>query len=230
MTPNIQAILFDLEDTLLDNQSTRKAFLVIQWQSFLDELLDIPARRYVETLNDCFIECGGRTQEAYAKAMFLLGLTGGLGALLHKDYEQQGGGHPRLFPEALDLLRDLSKHFKIGLVSNGRSYDQLRILRVTGLLPYFHSVSISDNSVTAKPAPDLFLRCLHELGVPPSSALMVGDNRQEDICPAAALGMKTVWKHNRHTPADEKCKAAEVIEDLCDLPYVLRNALNVAAG
>jgi FMN phosphatase YigB (HAD superfamily) len=49
----------------------------------------------------------------------------------------------------------------------------------------------------AKPAPVLFERALARAGVAAEDAVMVGDSYREDIEPAAALGMETVWVRTR---------------------------------
>jgi HAD superfamily hydrolase (TIGR01509 family) len=49
----------------------------------------------------------------------------------------------------------------------------------------------------AKPAPVMFERALARAGVAAEDAVMVGDSYREDIEPAAALGMETVWVRSR---------------------------------
>jgi HAD superfamily hydrolase (TIGR01509 family) len=45
----------------------------------------------------------------------------------------------------------------------------------------------------AKPDPEVFAEALRRAAVGPERAVMVGDSYDEDIAPAAALGMRTVW-------------------------------------
>ena len=45
----------------------------------------------------------------------------------------------------------------------------------------------------AKPAPELLRRALERARVDPADAVMVGDSYANDIAPAAALGVPTVW-------------------------------------
>jgi HAD superfamily hydrolase (TIGR01509 family) len=49
----------------------------------------------------------------------------------------------------------------------------------------------------AKPAPVIFRRALARAGVAAEDAVMVGDSYREDIEPARALGMETVWVRSR---------------------------------
>ena len=56
----------------------------------------------------------------------------------------------------------------------------------------------------AKPSPVMFERALARAGVAAEDAVMIGDSYAEDIEPAAALGMETVWvlsRPDREPPA-----------------------------
>ena len=68
-----------------------------------------------------------------------------------------------------------------------------------------------------KPRPEPFLRALDALSVAPADALFIGDELEEDIRGAKALGMTTVWKLNgRHElpPAEE---ADFIVHDLWEI-------------
>jgi putative hydrolase of the HAD superfamily len=54
-------------------------------------------------------------------------------------------------------------------------------------------VQVYSSDVRArKPAPDIFLRALSELGVDPLAAMFVGDGLETDVAGAARVGMTTV--------------------------------------
>lgn len=48
-----------------------------------------------------------------------------------------------------------------------------------------------------KPSPVMFERALKTAGVAPARAVMIGDSYREDIAPAAALGIRTIWLMHR---------------------------------
>jgi len=57
-----------------------------------------------------------------------------------------------------------------------------------------------------KPAPEIFLRALEELGVDPLGAMFVGDRLDADVQGAARVGMTTVqalWFNADDTPGIE---------------------------
>jgi FMN phosphatase YigB (HAD superfamily) len=60
-----------------------------------------------------------------------------------------------------------------------------------------------------KPDPEIFRRALDSAGVSPGDAVMVGDTYNNDIMPAIALGMRTVWI--LHRPDKEKAALVRVV-------------------
>ena len=62
-----------------------------------------------------------------------------------------------------------------------------------GLLPYIDLVVASAEEGVSKPDPRLFEIALDRAHCPAHEALMVGDRIDNDVRPARALGMHTVW-------------------------------------
>ncbi len=67
-----------------------------------------------------------------------------------------------------------------------------------------------------KPDPLFFRTALTELGVSPQDAIMIGDTYQDDIAPAIALGMKTVWVLAR--PEKERKDIVRVLNNTASAP------------
>jgi FMN phosphatase YigB (HAD superfamily) len=67
-------------------------------------------------------------------------------------------------------------------------------LRWAGVADYDYAlVTDSTNSHFSKPHPEYFAEVLARLGRRPEQALVIGDDWQNDIVPAAALGLSTYW-------------------------------------
>jgi FMN phosphatase YigB (HAD superfamily) len=95
----------------------------------------------------------------------------------------------RFFPEVREALEALALRFPLGLLSNTQSFD-LEFLENEGLP--FRATVFSYEMGALKPDPRLFLRISERLGIPPSDLLMVGDNFQDDILGAEAVGMRAL--------------------------------------
>ncbi|WP_346796835.1 HAD family hydrolase [Halomonas sp. Bachu 37] len=91
-------------------------------------------------------------------------------------------------PEAAGLLAALGERYRLAAITNGNIH-----LGRQPLAAYF-SVAIAAGEILApKPDPKAFLTALSRLDVAPERAMHVGDSWHEDILPAQQLGMQAVW-------------------------------------
>ena len=215
----IRAILFDLDETLIDRKETMRLFLLDQHQRF-SELHSRSDKEYAEA-------CLRHQQNGYADkytAFTLACLDQGftnkmLVSALFEDFKNYYGKLPVLFPGASETLNLLSQSYRLGLVSNGRTKGQMAKIKVSGISDYFSSICISESVGCKKPDHEIFLKCLRELSVSPSEAVFVGDNPQVDIEPAKSLGMSAVWLKNKYFTEPEFCDF--IITDIRELSNVL---------
>lgn len=104
----------------------------------------------------------------------------------------------KAFPQSLKLLDMLAEYPK-AIVSNGqRVFSELE-MRYFGLYDKFQPVIFSSDLGHKKPDPRIFLEATRRLGMEPEEVLCIGDNFDNDIVPAAKLGMKAIhieeaWK------------------------------------
>lgn len=126
------------------------------------------------------------------------------------------------------LLAELASLRRIGLCSNfSHSQTALRILEEAGLARHLGAVAISDAVGLRKPRPEIFEAVLADLGVAPEHALHVGDSLRADVVGAARLGMRTAWltrrvRDPRAALAGHEGPAPDfTIRDLAELPALL---------
>lgn len=196
----LKAILFDLDETLIDRDITMRNFLVGQYGRFVSRL-DCEHRVFVEAVISH--QAGGYADKrtAYRNALSELGLDSGLLDDIMMDFEAEYGNEAAVFPGACDVLATLRRDYTIGLVTNGRSLSQRNKLRSAGLGELFDAVIISEEVGIRKPDTRIFFLCLQRLNIRPEEALYVGDNPENDIAPAVRTGMKAVWlKNDRFRP------------------------------
>ncbi|MBD3287509.1 HAD-IA family hydrolase [candidate division KSB1 bacterium] len=98
------------------------------------------------------------------------------------------------------VIEDAAKHFKLGLIAN-QPEEVIPILEKNGLMEYFAVNAISAAAGFSKPDMRIFKYALQAAGCQPQQAVMIGDRIDNDIIPAAALGMKTIWVN---IPLDSK--------------------------
>jgi HAD superfamily hydrolase (TIGR01509 family) len=93
---------------------------------------------------------------------------------------------------ALAVIERLGRHYRLGLIANQGAECRAH-LAALGWLDRFEVVAFSEELSHFKPDPALFRHALAQADVAPEESLMVGDRLNNDIAPAAALGMATAW-------------------------------------
>jgi HAD superfamily hydrolase (TIGR01662 family) len=97
------------------------------------------------------------------------------------------------YPDTLDTLRQLfQKGYRLGIIANQVAGASNRLSN-WGLREYFDVVVTSAEAGIAKPEKAIFELAFTLAGCKPEESMMVGDRLDNDIHPAQAMGMKTVW-------------------------------------
>jgi HAD superfamily hydrolase (TIGR01509 family) len=94
---------------------------------------------------------------------------------------------------AKSSLTELSRHYPLGVVSNGFADMQRRKLAALGFSDLFKSMVFSSEAGVLKPQPEIFQRAATELQCAPADCLFVGDSYERDMLGARAAGMQTCW-------------------------------------
>ena len=98
------------------------------------------------------------------------------------------------YPGVAELLGSLHGRYRIGLLSNFTDPRPVRrVLERDGLAAYFDAVVISAELGRRKPVPAIFEHALGRLGATAERTLFVGDDPNDDIEGAKAVGMRTAW-------------------------------------
>lgn len=192
--PDIQALLFDLDGTLLDSVPDLAGAV----DAMLEGLGHSPAG--VER-TAAWVGNGARllVARALAHADGLAGEGDVPETLLDRaqqdflrHYEQRLAVHSTLYPavaETLDKLRLCG--FRLAVVTNKPGRFVPPLLAHFGIGRHFQLVLGGDALPEKKPSPEPLLHCARHFGLAPSQCLMVGDSRT-DVAAARAAGMQVV--------------------------------------
>jgi len=225
--PTLQAIVFDLDDTLYPERDYVLGGFraVAAWGQIH---LGIPSGRGFAELEQLF-EQGARGDTFDRWLAAYNPEWGGLTPRLVQVYRQH---QPALspFPGVPDLLLSLGQHYRLGLLSDGYLAVQQRKLAALGLAHHFDAIVFSDKwgREAWKPSTVPFRAILQRLEVDAAQSLYVGDNPLKDFLGARQVGMFTVrvrrpggeYAHQR--PPSEQHRAEIVIESLSGLEQALR--------
>lgn len=103
-----------------------------------------------------------------------------------------------------ELLRDLARRYRLGLVSNfDHAPTAEAVLARHGVAQRFETTVISHRFGRRKPHPAIFAAALAALDVAPAAALYVGDTHADDVVGARAAGMDVAWISAAEPPPGE---------------------------
>ena len=223
----IEYLLLDLDDTILDFKKAEYIAIGKTIQEFGVEPTAEVRQRYHE-INDWHwkqLELGNLTRKQVQVERFSV-LFRELGRDVDAEYcaqkymENLAVGHWFL-PGAEEAVMELSKKYRLFLVSNGNAPVQKGRLTSANLYRFFEEVFISQDIGHNKPSKAYFDACFARIpGFDPDKALMVGDSLSSDILGGINAGIKTVWVNPDHKVSGD-IKPDHEIEALHQLPALL---------
>ena len=192
----------------------------MQYRRFQGNVSTVSRDLFVSTIQR--YDANGYTPkgEVYAQACDAWGLE--LDEKLLTDFEEVCGQEPILFDRIKEVLQVLSVHYKLGLITNGRSKGQNAKIDNTGICKFFSAIKISEDEDVKKPSPVIFECCLGQLGVTPEQAVYVGDHPEKDVAAAQRVGLNAIWMRNVHYL--EPQNADGVLDNLDELVDLLASS------
>jgi putative hydrolase of the HAD superfamily len=206
-TRTIDTVLFDLDDTLLDDSRAYKeaarrvaeevaaergidagrlfTSYVAQangfWKKLSAEHLTLPIHdARAQLWSDALVAAGVPVDVALAERC-------------GERYTRYRADSLTLFPGALDLILALRERgCKLGIVTNGFAATHNEKVDRVGLRPYVDALFLADEMGMVKPDPEIFRFACRTLGSEPVRTAMVGDRYDRDIIGAGSVGLFTV--------------------------------------
>lgn len=120
------------------------------------------------------------------------------------------------FEGTLERLEALSKHYKLGVISNGNA-DVKHI----GIGHLFDFVLSSEKAGVAKPHKDIFNQAVELAAVNPEEMIYVGDDPERDVLGALSAGLHAVWYNPRLQPWPGGQTPTAVIQHLNELDEII---------
>ncbi len=233
----IKAVFIDIDDTLLSfqeytRQAMREGFPKFGIGTYTEDMFPL-FHRYNGDLWRA-LERGELTYERLLKIRWNyifehLGLHGDGEAF--EDYFKGELFHNAIvIPGAMELLEYLRGKVLICAASNGPNGQQQNRLKISGMMPYFDALFISEEMGCSKPSTAYFDECFRRLRaltgeeIRPDEVLMLGDSMTSDIG-GAAYGLKTCLYRPEYGGEPLDPKPDYIITDLLEMKEILPELL-----
>jgi putative hydrolase of the HAD superfamily len=235
----IQAVIFDLDNTLTDFMKAKESAIQAAVDAMIDAGLPTGRAEATERIFAIYKDKGIEHQRVFN---FFLEQTIGRNddrilAAAVVAYRRARDGALVTYPHAkLVLNRLLKEGYKMAVVSDAPRFEAWIRLTALGLQHSFDVVLTHDDTGAHKPDPRPFRMALDELGVAPERAVVIGDWKERDILGGRNAGIHTVYARYGDQYSQYADKVASdptepdfVVDDLLQLLDVLAR-LNGTVG
>jgi HAD superfamily hydrolase (TIGR01509 family) len=236
----IQAVLFDLDDTLFDHRgcardalaAVQRAHEILQKMSF--DALERAHAAFLEQLHgDVML---GRVPletariERFRRLLQAAGVSadreaaGELASIYRDTYKKRR----RAVTGARAVMVAIKRRARLGIVSNNLLDEQQEKLRICQLDPFVDALVVSEEAGVSKPDPAIFHLALERLGARAEETVMVGDSWPADIEGARAAGIRAIWFNPTGAAAPDPSADVQQLERFEPADEAVRVILRIA--
>ena len=192
----IKAIIFDLDNTLLDFVKMKQFSVKAAITAMNEAGLEVDEKKAYEDIFDLYIERGWENQQVFDDY-----LNQTVGEVSNKilaagivSYRRAREATLVVYPNVNKTLIQLIKMgINLAVVSDAPSREAWMRLYYLNLHHVFDPVLTFDDTGVRKPSPKPFQMALDYLKIKPNEAIMIGDWPERDVVGAREIGMKTIF-------------------------------------
>ncbi|QDW83077.1 HAD family hydrolase [Staphylococcus chromogenes] len=226
----IKAIIFDLEGTLLDRKKSRDKFIEEQYERFHDYLVRVQASDYRKKFIELDDDEDHDKPDLYKEIIKQFNIDRLSWKDLFHDFEMHFYRYVFPFYDTHYTLQKLTEAgYKIGVIANGKSNIKHYRIYALGIEDYVNHLSTSETVGFRKPHPRIYEDILEKLNVAASEVIYVGDDALNDVAPARAMGMVSIWYRHKEGDVELEPLASEMDFEISTLEELLE-ILDISKG
>ena len=226
----IKAIIFDLDNTLLDFVKMKQFAVKAAITAMIEAGLDVDEEKAYKDIFDLYVEKGWENQQVFDDY-----LNQTVGKVSNKilaagivSYRRAREATLLVYPNVNKTLIELIKMgIKLSVVSDAPSREAWMRLYYLNLHHVFDPVMTFDDTGVRKPSPKPFEMALDIIQAKPDEVLMIGDWPERDVVGAKQIGMKTIFARYGDTFGTVDSGADWDVNDIYDLVDIVKELNNV---
>jgi putative hydrolase of the HAD superfamily len=216
----IKAVIFDLDNTLVDFMAMKKQAIDAAVNAMMDAGLRVNREQMKEHIDGIYKEQGIEYQKVFDELLQnVLGfvdyriLSAGIVA-----YRRAREAALKPYPHVTSTLMQLVKSdIRLAVVSDAPAREAWLRLCFINFHHIFDAVITFDDTGERKPSPKPFQMALNKLNVLPEQAIMIGDWAERDMVGARNVGMLTAFAKYGDSFGNQEVEADYILEDISQL-------------
>lgn len=196
MSDPIEAVVFDLDDTICEYRRSGREILALAFESVgVDPFFTI--EEYGAVADDLVADSDSvveNRRRSFATLAERAGRDPSVGRAVADAYAvEHDPTNVRWVPGAETVLDHLADSHDLALVTNGGPKEQRAKLRELGIGDRFETIVYAGYETAPKPRPEPLERACEAVETPPTRAVNVGDSLRLDVRGAHNAGLRSVW-------------------------------------
>jgi putative hydrolase of the HAD superfamily len=226
-------ILFDLDDTLLDDLAAKDYYMPKLYHHFKDYIKynehefyakwieAIPKYHKKYTNGELTFEKQRmkRVQEAFGN----INLSESIIFEIVKTFDKYFKEGWKSFPDTIKMLESL-KSYRMGIITNGSSKQQNEKIDILKIRKYFECILISEEVGISKPDVKIFKMSCDQMNCSPSECFYIGDSWEIDVLGSKNAKMKPIWFNRYKKSIPNPIDGLYIIQELKEIEKIIINS------
>ncbi len=221
----IRAIIFDLDNTLLDFVKMKQFAVKAAITAMIEAGLNVDEEKAYQDIFDLYVEKGWENQQVFDDY-----LNQTVGKVSNKilaagivSYRRAREATLLVYPNVNKTLIELIKMgIQLSVVSDAPSREAWMRLYYLNLHHVFDPVLTFDDTGVRKPSPKPFEMALEIMKSTPDEVLMIGDWPERDVVGAKQIGIKTIFARYGDTFGTVDSGADWDVNDIYELVDIVK--------
>lgn len=221
----LKAVIFDMDGVLVDSEPLHAKSFVIAMKQFG---VDITTEYNYGFVGSTALSMCESAIKEFNLSVAPEEILAANAIAIHKLVKEEGYTP---IPYTKELIKDLYKHgVKLGIASSSSEKQIEEVTKALGIKKYFDKFVSGASLERSKPAPDVFLKALKELGVKASESIVIEDS-MNGVIAANEAGIPCIGFINENSGNQDLSLAHVLIESFEHIDYnFINNELKRANG